>query len=280
MNFGRRPSRSRRVERLLELVDAHAVGVHLDLHDVGLVARTRHGARVGRRLGDDHVAGVDQRLADQVDHLLAAGGDDHVVGVDVACPRRPSPRRCASRVVEMPSVGPYWSARGARTRRRRAAITRGERLGREGRGVGQAAGERDHLGALGDRHQVAHRRGASSPACARRTAPRSARGRARPSRARAAASMRRGSPSRGPRPLSSTVMRARTVPDRVKLLLDISRAWPRRGRRHPPVPARARRRRAAPRGRAASTSTAPTSRSWRTPWWLAGDGGRSRWSRR
>ena len=39
------------------------------------------------------------------------------------------------------------------------AHQRGVGLGREGRRVGQAAGERDHLGALGDRHQVAHGRG-------------------------------------------------------------------------------------------------------------------------
>ena len=84
MNFGRRPSRVEAVERLLEHVDAHAVGVHLDLHDVGLVgAERRHGARVGRRLGDDDVARVDQRLADEVDDLLAAGRDEDVLGVDV-----------------------------------------------------------------------------------------------------------------------------------------------------------------------------------------------------
>ena len=58
--------------------------VHLDLHDVGLVGdEHRHRAGVGRRLGDDHVAGVDQRLADEVDHLLAAGGDEQVVGLDL-----------------------------------------------------------------------------------------------------------------------------------------------------------------------------------------------------
>ena len=35
------------VERLLELVDAHAVLVHLDLHDVGLVARRSVGTAPG-----------------------------------------------------------------------------------------------------------------------------------------------------------------------------------------------------------------------------------------
>ena len=58
----------------------------------------------------------------------------------------------------MPSVGPYCSAR-ARGVGRDARHERGDVLGGNVRGVGQAAGERDHLGARGDRHQVAHRRG-------------------------------------------------------------------------------------------------------------------------
>ena len=82
MNFGRRRSLLEPVERLLEQVDPHAVGVHLDLDHVGLVARERrHRARIGRRLADHDVAGVDQRLRDEVDHLLAAGRHDDVVGV-------------------------------------------------------------------------------------------------------------------------------------------------------------------------------------------------------
>ena len=84
MNLGRRPVALELVERARELVDPHPVAVHRHLHHVGLVgAEGGHRARVGRRLGDDHVAGVDQRLADEVDHLLAAGGDEHLVGVDV-----------------------------------------------------------------------------------------------------------------------------------------------------------------------------------------------------
>ena len=57
-----------------------------------------------------------------------------------------------------PSVGPYWSA-ARRRRRADARHQRGEVLGRERARVGQAAGERDHLGPRGDRHQVAHRGG-------------------------------------------------------------------------------------------------------------------------
>ena len=83
MNFGVRPSRAQARERLLEHVDAHAVVVHLDLHDVGLEGgEARHRAGIGRRLGDHDVAGIEERAADEVDHLLAAGGDHDVVGLD------------------------------------------------------------------------------------------------------------------------------------------------------------------------------------------------------
>ena len=72
-----------RIEGGLQLVDAHAVAVHGDLYDVGLVgAEGRHRTRVGRTFGDDHVAGVDQRLAHEIDDLLAARGDEHLVGLD------------------------------------------------------------------------------------------------------------------------------------------------------------------------------------------------------
>jgi hypothetical protein len=98
------------VERLLEQVDAHPVVVHVDLHDVGLVgAEGGHGARVGRRLGDDDVARVDERLADEVDDLLAARRDEDVLGVD----RRVLGRhdlRDARLTDACPSVGPYWRA--------------------------------------------------------------------------------------------------------------------------------------------------------------------------
>ena len=97
MNFGRRPVALELVERRLELVDAHPVAVHRHLHDVGLVgAEGRHRARVGRRLGDDDVAGIEQRLADQVDHLLAAGGHEHLVGVDLHALGRHHLRRCSA----------------------------------------------------------------------------------------------------------------------------------------------------------------------------------------
>jgi hypothetical protein len=70
------------IEYALQLVDGHAVAVGLDLDQAGLVRREcRDRARVRGRLGDDHIAWVDERLAYQVDDLLTTGGDDHVVAV-------------------------------------------------------------------------------------------------------------------------------------------------------------------------------------------------------
>ena len=112
------------VERLLEQVDAHAVGVHLDLHDVGLVGAERgHGAGIGRALGDDHVARIDQRLADEVDHLLAAGRDEQLVRRRRPCPPRPSPRRCRPSARPCPPSA-RTGARARRRRRRRAPSAR------------------------------------------------------------------------------------------------------------------------------------------------------------
>ena len=58
-----------------------------------------------------------------------------------------------------PSVGPYWSARAHDSLGDRAHQG-GVGVGRERGGVRQAAGQRDHVVALGQRHQIAHRRGA------------------------------------------------------------------------------------------------------------------------
>jgi hypothetical protein len=140
----------------LGIVDAHAVAVHLDLHDVGLVGAERgHRARVRRRLGEDHVAGVDQRLADEVDHLLAAGRDEHIGGVDLRVLRRHHLRD---------AVGDAAQALRRRVLQCPRAVLggdlaedRGEPFGGERAGVGQPAGQRDDLRPLRDRHEVPHR---------------------------------------------------------------------------------------------------------------------------
>ena len=95
MNFGRRPS-----ARSLASVSSSTsmrmpCVVHLDLHDVGLVGvEARHGAGIRRRLGHDDVAGIEEHAADEVDHLLAAGGDHQVVGLDHGPLGRHHLRRC------------------------------------------------------------------------------------------------------------------------------------------------------------------------------------------
>ena len=60
-------------------------------------------------------------------------------------------------VSSRPSVGPYWSALAHDSSAIRV-VTAAKRVRREGAGVGQPAGQRDHLGPGGDGHQVAHRR--------------------------------------------------------------------------------------------------------------------------
>ena len=82
MNFGRRPSAARRSSSSSSSSTRIPSLVALDLEGVGLVgAEDRNRAGVGRGLADHGVAGVDERLGDEVDRLLAAGGDDHVLGV-------------------------------------------------------------------------------------------------------------------------------------------------------------------------------------------------------
>jgi hypothetical protein len=120
-------------------------------------AERRDRTRVGRRLSDDHVARVDQRLAHQVDDLLAAGGDEDVLRVDVGAL---GGHDVADRVLgDRQALGRPVLQRGRCRGGGYARHDRREVLGREGRRVGQAARQRDDLGALGDGHEVAHRRG-------------------------------------------------------------------------------------------------------------------------
>jgi hypothetical protein len=146
-----------RVERPLEEVDLHPVGVHLDLDQLRLVgAECGHGAGVGRAFGDDDVARVEQRLADEVDRLLTARRDDHLIGGD-----RHSLR--GHQLDDAVLHGLQALGRPVLERLRSGCVRdvleqRAEQLGLEQGGVREAAGERDDLRSLGDRHQVADRR--------------------------------------------------------------------------------------------------------------------------
>ena len=143
------------VERRLELVDEHPVAVHRDLHDVGLVGGERRDrAGVGRRLGDDDVAGIDERLADEVDDLLAAGRDEDVGGVDLRALRG---HHLDDRLAHAPEpLGGRVLQRLGRRLGGDAAHELGEQLRREARRVRLSAGQRDDVRALRDRHEIAH----------------------------------------------------------------------------------------------------------------------------
>ncbi len=157
MNFGRRPSCRQPVERALQLVDRHSVAVHLDLRHLGLIGpERRHRSRIGRSLGDDHVARVDQGLADQVDHLLAARRDDHLAGIDRGALRRHHLDDALHR--RRHPLGRAILQRPRRGLRGDLGHQLRVQLGREGARVRQTARQRDHVRALGQRHHLAHGR--------------------------------------------------------------------------------------------------------------------------
>ena len=122
----------------------------------------------------------------------------------------------------MPSVGPYCSASRVRVRGD-VGHDRGEVLGRERRGVGQPAGQRDHLGTLGDRHEVAHGRGLHDLRAAREQ-PRVPLEVVARSNVLRTAGFRSVVRHGRPRSLSSIVMRPDGSGPPMKLLLDLSRA--------------------------------------------------------
>ena len=159
MKLGPAPFAFEPIQGDLELVDRHAVGVHLDLHDAGLVGvEGGYGSRIGRRLGHDRVAGIDEGLAHQVDHLLAPGCDDHLVGVHRGSFGGHHLEDALHRAGHALGRAVLERPRGRLGRHLGHQL--GVQLRREGPGLGQAARQRDHLGAFGEGHHVAHRRGA------------------------------------------------------------------------------------------------------------------------
>ena len=70
-----------RDQRLLESLGDQAVVVHGDVPDARLGGlEDAEGTDVGRRLGEDDVAGVDEDAGDQVQPLLGADRDDDLAG--------------------------------------------------------------------------------------------------------------------------------------------------------------------------------------------------------
>ena len=174
----RRPLASH--ERLLQLFDEHAVVVDLDRQEPWLIGAERgEGADVGGRLDRDHVAGIDEDLADEIERLLRAGRDDHVVGVGVDVLLGHQHRRAARASRADPWPPPYCSATSTVLGEHRARdvghLIVGERLDER-----HAAGERHDLRAATPPRTV---RAPPTRSClrrARRTGRRSDRSRIRP----------------------------------------------------------------------------------------------------
>jgi hypothetical protein len=129
-----------------------AVARHGD--HLGLVGREGlQRAEVGGRLHRDAAAGINQHLADEVEPLLRAGGDEHLLRVDrhalfgqVRCDPFAQRRIAfAGGVLQRLARGVAQHAGGGFA----------HRFDREGVGRGQAAGQRDDAGALGDLQDLA-----------------------------------------------------------------------------------------------------------------------------
>ena len=104
-------ARTDALELGLEQVHAHAVVVHRHAADLGLVRRERlQRADVGGALGDDDVAGVQERLGEQVERLLGAGGDEQVARLEAHADLGHEVGDELARSASRPSLPPYWSA--------------------------------------------------------------------------------------------------------------------------------------------------------------------------
>ena len=118
-NFGGRPSASSRSCASASRSSRMPVGVHRHLVHVGAAGRERrHGARVGRPLGQDRVAGVEQDAAQQVDRLLPAGRDDQLAGARLGAALRHQRGERVAQLVD--ALGrPVLQRARPRSRRRR-----------------------------------------------------------------------------------------------------------------------------------------------------------------
>ena len=126
--------------------------VHRDVHDARLVrAEDAERADVARRLGEDHVARIDEQLRHEVERLLRAGrGDDVVDRSADALERHDVEDLLAQRGDAL--AGAVLQGRRA-LRAHDALHRRDDQLLREGRDERHAAGEGDDLGAGGDGEQ-------------------------------------------------------------------------------------------------------------------------------
>jgi hypothetical protein len=136
-------------DRLAQGLGDQPVLIHCDVYDTRLVgAEDPHGADVARRLGENHVARIDEELRDEIESLLRSGRGDDVVdrtadpleGHDLENVLTQG-RNSLTRAV----------LQGSRTLRAHDALHRGDdELLRKRRDERHAACQRDDLGTRGD----------------------------------------------------------------------------------------------------------------------------------
>ena len=129
----------------LELVDLEPVVVHGDGDEVGLEAPERlDRAEVGRRLDDDHIAAVEEGLADQLERLdRAAREQELLLGRAAALQRFHAAGDRVERTGEPPRRRILERARLAGGGE--LLQERGDALAGKRRRIGEAARERDHV---------------------------------------------------------------------------------------------------------------------------------------
>ncbi len=109
--LGPPPLGFKRIEHLSDGLHHQAVRVHGQMPHVRLIGgEGGERTRVRRALGQHDVAGVDERLGDQVDALLGPSGYEHVGG-SMAVPSSSKIVAMSSFTKSKPSVGPYCRER-------------------------------------------------------------------------------------------------------------------------------------------------------------------------
>ena len=139
-------------------IDAVLVARHDDQPRAGEAEALQRG-EVGGVLDEHDVCGIEQHAGEQPERLLGAGRDDDLAGVGVEAARGEAVgEQRAQPGVALRRGVLQRACHGGRRERRREGL--GDHLRRKQLGSGEAAGERDDLGALGQREDVAHGGGA------------------------------------------------------------------------------------------------------------------------
>ena len=145
------------VDRGDERLRDQAVVVHRDVHDLRLVRlEGAQRADVGRRLRQDDVTRIDEDPGGQVQRHLRTDGDHHVVGMRLDPLQR---HHLADLLAQsgMPWPDPYCSATRPSSATSAAASAASDSSGSDLQ-VRHPAGQRHHLGPVGDGEQCPDRR--------------------------------------------------------------------------------------------------------------------------